>query len=164
MLTNKISEIKKWLVDPKNKTLSIALLLMLIIILITSLLPKPELSGNSEALEPTDTYIPAGYVLVPIEIQNMASLSSLIGQFAVVDLFSGMPGSKQQRVGQKLKLLRAPLNPDQFAVLVPENQVSQLLQIPGPYWAVIQNRGSSGQSTIENKSKNKSKIEYYAGE
>lgn len=164
MWTQRISNIKKWLLDPKNKVMSIAMIGMLIIIIITSFLPKPQISSESQAPESADTYIPDGYVLVPIDIQNIASLSSLIGQFAIVDLFSGIPGNKQQRVGQKLKLLRAPLNPEQFAVLVPENQVSQLLQIPGPYWAVIKNPESSGKAVIQKKSIKKSNIEYYSGE
>ena len=163
MLQLKISEIKKWLLDPKNKMLSIAMLGMLVIILITSLTPKPTMT-ESQSMESADTYIPAGYALVPIEIQNIESLSSLIGSYAVVDLFSGMPGGKQQKVGKKLKLLRAPLNPDQFAVLVSEDKVGDLLQQAGPYWAVIQNPNLISKESIEKRSVRKSKVEYYAGE
>ena len=104
-----------------------------------------------------DTYIPEGFVLVPIEIQNSESLSSLIGDFAVVDLFKG-PHS--QRVGRRLKMLRAPLNPQQFAVLVPEAEVSTLLQTAGPFWVAIQNPAMTKESEIANHSK-KSRIEYF---
>jgi hypothetical protein len=96
-------------------------------------------------------------VLVPIELQNSESLASLIGSYAVVDLFRG-PNS--QRVGKRLKLLRAPMNPQQFAVLVPEGEVSTLLQTPGPFWAAIQNPQQNRTSEIASRRK-KSRIEYF---
>jgi hypothetical protein len=88
-----------------------------------------------------DTFIPNGFVLVPIDIQNIDSLSSMIGQFGLVDLFttSNLNQKSGLRVGRRLKLLRAPLNPQQFAVLVPEEEAGELLKAIGPFVAVIQN-------------------------
>jgi hypothetical protein len=151
-------QIKKWLQDPRNRTLTMAMLLMLTIILGVSLF-SPDKSANEAPVVTADTYIPEGFVLVPIEIQNAESLGSLIGAYAVVDLFRG-PHS--QRVGRRLRLLRAPLNPDQFAVLVSEGEVSALMAIPGPYWAVIQNPQQSKGAEIAD-SKRKSRIEYFEG-
>lgn len=162
-MNQKISNLKNWLLDPKNKIFTVCMIGLLVVILVTNLLPQPT-NTTVEANDSADTYIPEGYVLVPIEIQNIDSLSSLIGSFAVVDLFSGMPGNVQQKVGQKLKLLRAPLNPQQFAVLVPEDQVSQLLQQPGPYWAAIQNPNQNSKENIHRKSVKQTRVEYYAGE
>lgn len=150
--------IQKWIKDPRNRTLMIAMALMLIIILGVQLTSNPT---ETEAVEEAsaDTYIPDGFVLVPIEIQNADSLGSLIGSYAVVDLFRG-PSS--QRVGRRLKLLRAPLNPQQFAVLVPEGEVSALMAIPGPYWAAIQNPQQQKSTEIA-AGKKKSRIEYFQG-
>ena len=106
-------EFKSWIKESKNRTLLIAICTMLLIILLV----ETQVFKNSspeEHPESADTYIPAGFVLVPIELQNSESLSSLIGSYAVVDLFVGGPGAKHQRVVQRLKLLRAPLNPQQF--------------------------------------------------
>jgi hypothetical protein len=151
-------KIKKWLHDPRNRTLLIALALMLVIIVAVNLTSHQTVT---EAADPAsaDTYIPNGYVLVPIEIQNSESLSSLVGSYAIVDLFRG-PGS--QRVGRRLRLLRAPLNPQQFAVLVPEAEVSTLMSTPGPYWAAIQNP-QERKSTEIAAHKKKSRIEYFQG-
>jgi hypothetical protein len=153
-----MQKITKWFQDPRNRTLSIAIALMLIIILGVYLT-----SSNSPALQEAeasaDTYIPEGFVLVPIELQNAESLSSLISNYAVVDLFRG-PSS--QRVGKRLKLLRAPLNPQQFAVLVPEAEVSTLMSTPGPYWAAIQNPQQTKSTEIAARNK-KSRIEYFKG-
>lgn len=162
-MKQKISNLKAWLLDPKNKIFTLCMIGLLSVIIATNLMPQPT-SAPTESQESADTYIPEGYVLVPIEIQNIDSLSSLIGSFAVVDLFSGIPGSSQQKVGQKLKLLRAPLNPQQFAVLVPEDKVSQLLQQPGPYWAAIQNPNQNSKENIQRKAIKQTRVEYYVGE
>lgn len=150
--------IKNWFEDPRNRTLAIALATMMVIIIsvqmTSSVAPPPEEEVSA------DTYIPDGYVLVPIEIQNVDSLSSLIGNYAVVDLFRG---PRSQKVGKRLKLLRAPLNPQQFAVLVPEGEVSTLLQTPGPFWAAIQNPQQSKASEISKSKKKKSRVEYFEG-
>lgn len=150
-------KIKKWFQDPRNRTLVVALAVMAIVIASVQLTSRPE---PIEEEVSADTYIPEGFVLVPIELQNVDSLSSLIGQYAVVDLFRG-PNS--QRVGKRLKLLRAPLNPQQFAVLVPEEQVSRLLESPGPFWAAIQNPEQSKSAEIAARKVRKSRIEYFQG-
>lgn len=150
-------KIKIWFQDPRNRTLSIAIAVMVIVITGVQLTSQPE---PVEEEASADTYIPEGFVLVPIELQNVDSLSSLIGQYAVVDLFRG-PHS--QRVGKRLKLLRAPLNPQQFAVLVPEDQVSRLLESPGPFWAAIQNPEQSKSTEIASRKVRRSKIEYFQG-
>lgn len=153
----KIERIRDWLRDPRNRTLSIAIAVMLIIIICVHVSSdtSPEVIEEVSA----DTYIPDGYVLVPIELQNSDSLSSLIGAYAVVDLFRG---PRSQKVGKRLKLLRAPLNPQQFAVLVPEAEVSNLLETPGPFWAAIQNPQQNKAAEIASRSK-KSRVEYFQG-
>jgi hypothetical protein len=137
----------------------IAMAAMLVIILLVQFNSAAH-SENAGEANSADTYIPDGFVLVPIEIQNADSLSSLIGSYAVVDLFRG-PHS--QKVGKRLKLLRAPLNPQQFAVLVPEGEVSTLLQTPGPFWAAIQNPQQKKSSEVAGRNK-KSRIEYFKGD
>jgi hypothetical protein len=148
--------IKEYLQSPRHRTFAIALVVMLSIIAFVEL----NSSSQEAKLESIDTFIPFGFVLVPIELQNADSLSAMISEFGVVDLFSGI-GSQQKRVGRNLKLMRAPLNPDRLAVLVPENEVSRLMQIPGPYWAVMQNPNLKSASAIQKNVKKFSKIEYF---
>ncbi len=144
--------------EPRFRTLLAAIGLMLIVILYVELSAKPA-AQNPESV---DTYIPAGFVLVPIELQNADSLSSMIGDFAVVDLFTGLDG-RQERVGRSLKLIRAPLNPERLAVFVPDDQVASLLKIPGPYWAALQNPNNKGSASIHKNKKPQSRIEYFDG-
>lgn len=120
--------------------------------------PAPVL--ENETLLPTprsvDTFIPVGFTLVPIEIANAESLASLVGeQGGVVDLY--LASTEKQKgglkVGSRLKILRAPLNPQQYAVLVKDNEGSKLLGYAGPFIAVVQNpniKGAELTSTLKN--------------
>lgn len=114
-------------------------------------------------VESPDTVIPAGHVLVPIEIQNLDSLSSLVGAYAIVDLFVPQRGFQKQssRVGRRLKLLRAPLNPNMFAVLVTEAQAAEILKVDGPFVVAVQNPQSKEAASLEKKSQNQ--IHYMKG-
>lgn len=108
-----------------------------------------------------DTFIPRGFVLVPIELANAESLSSLVGDMGgVVDLYlSGTDKKQSLKVATKIKLLRAPLNPNQYAVLVKEIDSPKLLRMPGPFIAVIQNPDSKGTELAQNK-KSSVRIDY----
>ncbi len=93
-----------------------------------------------------DTFIPLGFVLVPIQLANAESLDSMISTTGVVDLFvpdMKKPG-RSKKVAEHIKILRAPLNPNQFAVLVPEKNSGQLVHYEGAYFAVVQNPQTPG--------------------
>ncbi|MNL69084.1 hypothetical protein D3C87_1938990 [compost metagenome] len=62
-------------------------------------------------------------------------------------------------MGSKLKLLRAPLNPQQYAVLVKDAESSRLLSYSGPYLAVVQNPDAKGQGVTQS-GKASVRIEY----
>lgn len=101
-----------------------------------------ENTPQKSSSDSVDTVIPFGFVLVPVELINQEALTSIISDHAIIDLFStaslGQKGGI--RVGKKLKLIRAPLNPEKFAVLVTEEEAAALMSINGPFSAVIQNR------------------------
>jgi hypothetical protein len=119
--------------------------------------PSGDLNATTESKEKSvDTYIPRGFVLVPLEIANSDSLTSLVGNLGgVVDLYLATnSGSKSGlKVGSKLKLLKAPLNPNQFAVLVREDESPKLLSYTGPFIAVVQNPDEQGTRVTSQASK-----------
>ena len=45
--------------------------------------------------------------------------------------------------------MRAPLNPNQYAVMVPEELSREIMRHKGPYWAVVQNRYSEVDKDVE---------------
>ncbi len=122
--------------------------------LLQSLWPgKSEEALSKPPSQTADTYIPSGFVLVPIEIQNIEGLDSILGQFGVVDLFQpALEGQNRGRlVARRLKILRAPLNPSHFAVLAPEHQASEIVRHVGPFFVVIQNPKETGTHFVKEK-------------
>lgn len=134
----------------------------LILGLISLLLPtdKPQKESiPSEKVESVDTFIPAGHVLVPIELANASSLGSLLSETGgIVDLY--LPNGKTSlKVASKLKILKAPYNPDLYAVLVREQESGKILSYAGPFVAVVQNPDERGKNLIESSSR-KISIDY----
>ena len=115
-----------------------------------------------------DTVIPAGQVLHPIKLENVESIAALIDKFGVIDLYSGTQldqGAK--KIASKVKLLRAPLNPNEFALLVNQDISELIMKSRGPFWGVIHNRSlknSSDENSANTATKKRSptvQIEYY---
>lgn len=133
----------------KNNSLLVAFVLLGFISYLSNKAKEPSSVPESFLPEPksVDTFIPRGFVLVPLEISNAESLASLVGDMGgVVDLYLATNAQQKGglKVGTKLKILRAPLNPQQYAVLVRENESSRLLSYSGPFIAVVQNPEEKG--------------------
>ena len=103
-----------------------------------------------EDVETAATLIPAGFVLVPIEVANYESLDSILGKFGVVDLYipSEDPKKRGRRVAERLRILRAPLNPSRFAVLAREEDSSKLVSHEGAYIVVVKNPNHLGTGIV----------------
>lgn len=110
-------------------------LLLLITIMVSQGPPKSE----GREIASIDTHIPVGFVLLPIEVQNAESLDSILGMKGIVDLFQvdPMKGEKAQKIARNVRLLRAPRNPNHFAILIPESQALPTLRGGGPFWVVV---------------------------
>ena len=142
----------------QNKVLLLSFLILITAYLLFS--PKKIEAPRGEKIY-ADTLIPAGHVLIPIELANADSVSALMDHYGVVDLYSGsinMVGTK--KLASKVKILRAPLNPNQYAVLVPENLSNHMMSLSGPFWAVVQNRDTK-QDTYNDKKPAAVRIEYH---
>lgn len=110
-----------------------------------------------------DTFIPKGFVLIPIELANYESVSALIDQFGVIDLYAGAPQmAGSTKIASRVKMLRAPLNPNLFAILISENNSAGIMKRAGPFWAVVQSRQSVGEKK-EAQPPRAVQIEYYKG-
>lgn len=128
----------------KNKgmilTTAIPVLIFLIHGLLETKVPKPIVSRPLEAPS-ADTYIPAGFVLIPIQVQNHEALNGILGSYGLVDLYTTKNQIEKptRKVAKHIKILRAPLDPNQFAVLAPENLASLILEHSTPFYVVVQN-------------------------
>jgi hypothetical protein len=106
-----------------------------------------------EPVESASTLIPAGFVLVPIEVANFESLDSILGKFGTVDLFipTDDPKQKARKVAHRVRMLRAPLNPSRFAVLVRESESPRLVTHNGPFIVAVQNPKAVGTRDASNE-------------
>lgn len=109
-----------------------------------------------------DELIPAGHVLLPIELVNREALASIMGATAVVDLLTVNPTtmSPQTKIASRVKMIRSPKNPDFFALLIEESESSQILSKPGPYFALIQNKKQTNSNFYQVKKQSKVEISY----
>lgn len=135
-----------------DKVLLIAFVALGMAVLVLELLsgsPHHEeaVAGPSENFE-VDTMIPAGHMLIPLELSNAESLASLSGKFSLVDLYAaGEKGKKGFKIASGVKLLRAPLNPQQFAVLVREEDSGRIVGQEGPFFAALKNPKEATRET-----------------
>lgn len=112
----------------------------------------------NEQDQSVDTFIPAGFVLVPIQIQNLEALQAMIGGFARVDLY---PNGKSHPLVRGVRLIRSPREPSQMAVLVNEDLSPMIVQASQvPLWVVVQNREVADTVPTDTKSNYKSRIQW----
>jgi hypothetical protein len=151
-----------------NLTLVIGVCCLVCSALATNFLSKkeePQKQLNSVP-ENADTFIPEGYNLVPIQLINAEAIGSIISDFAVVDLYSSSADSaKSSRcVAKNIKLLRAPLNPEHFAILIPDRNTASLFSKGDAFYAVLRNQKdkTAGSMQIDKKQPNGISVQYYS--
>lgn len=123
--------------------------------------PEPVPTGGGIAS--IDTYIPKGHVLVPIEVTNQEALDSIMGQFALVDLFQGESPSQQRPVAKNVRILRAPQNPQHFAILVPDRDVDGIMKYGGAFTVVVKRMGQAGTEFVKESKQVRRKVVYDGG-
>ena len=102
---------------------------------------QDPVSDKLDKIESMDTFVPLGYTLVPIQIENQAELGSLIDSFAVVDLHKK---GINEIIESGVRLLRSPRNPDVFAVLVEQERARELISRFGATFTVSLKNPESG--------------------
>lgn len=112
-----------------------------------------------ELEESADTYIPNGYVLVPLDISNGLSISNLMGRYTFVDIYTTNSLDERQKkiIAQNLRMLKAPHDDNQFAVLVGENEYKLIHDLSEPVFIVIKNPNTKKHELIS-KEKDKKAI------
>ncbi len=152
---------KNFKLSQNNKMLLLSFLILILAYFLFS--PNKAKNQSSEKIY-ADTLIPKGFVLIPLELANADSVSALMDQYGVVDLYSGSVNTVgSTKLASKVKILRAPLNPNQYAVLVEESLSKHIMSLSGPFWAVVQNRDTKHSASTEAKT-TPVQIEYHKAE
>ena len=117
-----------------------------------------DMPGQQQVFtQDVDTYIPEGFVLLPIELNNGESLEGLLDTKGVVDLYAAGPGGLKKKASA-VKMIRSPRRPNHFAVLVPEEKAKFLMGEFKPFHAVIQNPHKTGSKIQATRVKHKRSI------
>lgn len=126
--------------DDHRKKISISIAVLGLCFFIFKNIDSKEPSSKKTARPtPLETYIPEGMTLVPIEVMNLQQLQSLIDDRAIVDLFAP---NRKSPVAESLKLVRSPMDPNIYAVLVKDELSKQILEHGYQFIVVVKNRNS----------------------
>lgn len=134
----------------QNKILLISFAVFTLLYLIMNFRNNSKSQDHDKKFVSADTLIPRGQVLVPINLANIQALAGLIDQYGLIDLYSGEQ-NQSRLIANRIKILRAPLNPNQYAVLVSEELSEKIMRSHGPFWAVIQNKSLVHEPTVNPK-------------
>lgn len=101
--------------------------------------PSSVSEARADEIPDVSTFIPRGHLLIPIEVRNADQLDGVLGAHGVVDLFETPddPSRPSRMVGRRLRMIRAPLNPKAFAVLVKDSEADRFLSFRGPLMASL---------------------------
>lgn len=144
----------------QNKILIISFVVLLVLWLILTVKNNSATEESSSEKPKTfyaDTLIPKGFVLIPIDLANVEAVAGLIDQFGIVDLYSGTENNSVL-VANRVKILRAPLNQNKYAVMVTEASSHELIKIKGPFLAVVQNRFTKDVTRDNTKNATKNEV------
>lgn len=152
---------KKWWTSLAVETrtlISVTLISMIVIGLASwkSSSKADPLTGNVD-IKGLDTFIPRGFVLVPIEVDNYEALDSILGKFGLVDLFKAKSEGGGP-IARNVRILRAPQNPSRFAVLVEEARASNILGYQGGIFVVVKPLSQAGTEFVKTKEEVRRKI------
>lgn len=165
-MKNLIHFAKVWFENKNNQIGLILSVCMVFVLVITQKVNSEPATAHQETSMNSDEYIPEGHSLVPLQLQNSEALQSLVGGFAVVNLYSAsMDGiSKGNLVGRKVKLIRSPKQPDQFSALVKSEEAPLLLGQSSPLFAVILSRADTQNSGFNIKKAKINRIQFTGDE
>lgn len=154
-------DFKKMIQDEKIR-FSLMLFVLAILTYLVSKADSPEPQVQNEEIVQLDALIPEGFVLLPLDLVNREAISSIVGSTAVIDLFTvnAQTLNPSKKIATRIKIIRTPRNPDQFALLVQENETPQILNYTGPYFAVIQNKATQGSKLVPKKQSQDIQISY----
>ena len=103
---------------------------------------KEEISARGPADQISDE-IPSGFVMIPIELENHKSVSSLIHTHGVVDLYKLLDGSRKiHKMAEAVRVVR--LETDHFSALIPDEQAVPFIRYSSGFYAVVRNSKKKG--------------------
>ncbi len=169
---------KKYLEDKNARLTIIVTLVVSLIIIIAPLFNNKTKQSNPVASENLNHgqnkeqsqeylsgYIPEGYVLIPLEIENIDSISNLVERAARADLYSSSQtlNGKRQLALKNIKIIRNAPDLSYFSALIEEGQNKHIEMLSQPVFAVLKSKKVRLNKNQKKVFKLKSKIEKIQG-
>jgi len=134
-----------------HKTFLFMFVLFVLVYAVTSLVNATNQKTDYTPVTP-DTLIPRGHVLIPIELENIETITGLIENYGVIDIYLGQKLTEtSQKILNKVKIIRAPLNPQKFAILLPENAAKVFMRYNGLFVGAVQNKTEASLDPLVSK-------------
>ncbi len=95
------------------------------------------------------TEIPRGYNLYALEVDNFEAINSIVGDYALVNLYQVHENKRSKLALQKVKLIRSPKDPRHFAVLATNDELEKLTSYPGPFKVALQNPNAPNDNILK---------------
>lgn len=145
----------QWQAPLKNEKVLWSGFAIFAIILIWASQPKSTANDEPPDIETAETFIPKGHLLIPVDLKNAERLDGLLGSHGIVDLYQAVTETQphSKLVGRRFRLIRAPLNPQSFAVLIRDAEADRLAAFPGPFIASLRNQDSDAHEVVSSKPK-----------
>lgn len=141
-----------------------SIIFLIILLMYISFKSLSSSEPETQSAEPAqlDTFIPKGFKIVNITIPNSEVLDSIIGNKGTVDVYvpSVKKGLEPKLLLKKAKILRAPLNPNSYGLLVPESWAPKILKHGNEFIVTIANPDETGTEIVESSSRSLSGVRF----
>lgn len=105
-----------------------------------------------------DQLAPKGFSLFPISPINHEALSNVMGAMGTVAIYDG---DSSQLIVDGLRLVRSRENPDTFLALVPDQKMSQMIQVASRIVAVLKNPTATDGTNFVRKNNSSNRTVFY---
>lgn len=120
--------------------------------------PEQKSKALPQAPLKLDLLAPKGHSLFPIKPLNHEALSGVMGAMGTVAVYDG---ETSRLVVDGLKLIRSQENPETFLALVPDQKMSQMIQVAPRIIAVLKNPKASTGTNFVNKNSRSQRSVFY---
>lgn len=144
-----LMSLKSYFQNPQTRTIAFAsagIFAILLGQLLVSFFSSPEVSIKDKDYFLSE-HIPDGYSVVPIELINAESISSLMGSIAFVDLYATEHiMGKRQILLKNIKMLKTANQDGQFSLIINDSESSKIGDLNQPLFAVLKKKQSKKSS------------------
>jgi hypothetical protein len=140
--------------DPKLR-ITFLIGFILIAALLSSFISSPSSSEkNLPSNDDLTTYIPKGYRLVPINVENYKNLDQILGNYGIVDIYlRKYKGDKVEslQIASAVRAVRGTETSEAIGLILPKEEVKRILNFSGPFYLSLSNEKQEGTLFVKSE-------------